>query len=151
LPLKDLDARREYQRKNMRRWARSNPERARSIRVRYDTSHKDELLRRERRYRALYPEKRRTQNRKHSLRKYGLTPDEYTAMHQAQNGICALCKKPETSRLRGTLRALAVDHCHRTGVVRGLLCRRCNMMIGMADDDADTFLAAVSYLRQPFA
>jgi hypothetical protein len=57
---------------------------------------------------------------------YGITPEYYRALLLAQNGVCALCGEPETQTLKGTLISLSVDHDHKTGKVRGLLCIRCN-------------------------
>jgi hypothetical protein len=64
------------------------------------------------------------QHRVHELRRrYGITPDDYDAMADAQGGVCAICGLPPR---KGTL---DVDHDHATGRVRGLLCRRCNPMV----------------------
>ncbi|MER7008850.1 endonuclease domain-containing protein [Dactylosporangium sp. NPDC000555] len=61
--------------------------------------------------------------------KHNLTPAEYDRMLTAQGGLCAICRKPETTRGRGgTPRRLTVDHDHRTGAVRKLLCHRCNLV-----------------------
>ncbi|MFG2040243.1 endonuclease VII domain-containing protein [Dactylosporangium sp. NPDC048998] len=61
--------------------------------------------------------------------KYNLTPAEYDRMLTAQGDLCAICRKPETTRGRGGApRRLAVDHNHRTGAVRKLLCHRCNLV-----------------------
>lgn len=86
--------------------------------------------------------------RRHKLLKYGLTPEGYDALHDAQNGCCALCEKPETSRFRGTLRALAVDHNHATGRVRGLLCAHCNHAIGKFKDDPALIRIAADYVER---
>ena len=61
--------------------------------------------------------------------KYQLTPADYERMLVEQDGRCAVCGKPETARGRGGApRRLAVDHDHRTGEVRELLCHRCNLV-----------------------
>lgn len=78
--------------------------------------------------------------------KYGINLAEYTAMAIAQNGKCAICEKEETEERSGKLRALAVDHNHSTGAVRGLLCQSCNKMIGLACDDVTVLAKAISYL-----
>lgn len=61
---------------------------------------------------------------KERLAKYGLTPDEYDAMVEEQDGRCAIC---------GEQRKLSVDHCHETGRVRGLLCVPCNGWLGFVE------------------
>lgn len=78
---------------------------------------------------------------KHIEKSYGVTSDQYHAMLLAQGGVCAICgRRPMKSRL-------AVDHCHRTGKVRSLLCRKCNSMIGLAGDRPDVLACGVAYLR----
>lgn len=81
-------------------------------------------------------------------KKFGLTPDDYVTMLEAQDGGCAICgdfKPGGRPRSDGTVR-LAVDHCHTTGKVRGLLCRRCNVVIGKVADDTSLLGKAMSYL-----
>lgn len=69
----------------------------------------------------------------HLRRNFGLTSDDYNAMLEEQNGVCAICQQPETAkqRLSDEPRLLAVDHDHTTGAVRGLLCSRCNRALGI--------------------
>ncbi len=69
--------------------------------------------------------------------KFGITVDEYEARLVEQKGVCAVC----------TGRRLAVDHCHATGKVRGLLCWHCNSGIGKLGDNAEGLLRALAYLR----
>lgn len=70
---------------------------------------------------------------------YGITMEDYQAMLSAQNGVCAICRcRPDHT--------LHVDHDHRTGLVRGLLCRNCNRGIGCLRDDLDLLRNAVEYL-----
>ena len=68
-------------------------------------------------------------------RNHGITPAEYDAMLADQEGGCAMCGQPETKRQGhgGTLMSLAVDHDHDTGEVRGLLCARCNLLLGQVE------------------
>jgi hypothetical protein len=82
------------------------------------------------------------------LSRYNLTPDEYEAMLKAQNGVCAICQRPETLKLRGKVAALAIDHDHATGVNRGLLCSKCNQGIGCFEDDEHRLVAAAAYLNK---
>lgn len=64
---------------------------------------------------------------KHLKRKYGIDQARYQEMFDAQNGKCAICRKQQE-------KAFDVDHCHKTGGVRGLLCTSCNRMLGHAGD-----------------
>jgi hypothetical protein len=70
---------------------------------------------------------------------YKITEQEYNALYNKQDGACAICK---TKHPR-----LAVDHCHSTGTVRGLLCTKCNTGIGMFSDKYDLVKAAADYLQ----
>lgn len=99
------------------------------------------------------PEKAKANSRKSYLKrrgallasllekKYGITISEYDAMNKLQNGVCAICKKPCTCGRR-----LAVDHDHDTGIVRELLCSRCNRGIGMFKESPDYMKSAFDYL-----
>lgn len=71
---------------------------------------------------------------------------EYQTQFDKQQGLCALCGLPETETFRGKIRMLAVDHDHDTGLNRGLLCRRCNCVLGMLNDDVTLFQRAIEYL-----
>ena len=84
------------------------------------------------------------------LRNYGLTLAAYDVRLAEQAGVCAICRQPETARWRrtGRTKTLAVDHNHVTGSIRGLLCHKCNFMIGLADDDVARLQAAVAYLER---
>lgn len=79
-------------------------------------------------------------------RKFGITQEEYSDLYNSQNGVCAICGLPETITRNGIVRALAVDHCHSTGKIRGLLCSACNMGLGKFKDDKSLVLKAFSYL-----
>jgi hypothetical protein len=73
---------------------------------------------------------------------YGITIDQYKAMEARQGGRCAICNEvPETR--------LYVDHDHTTGEVRGLLCTRCNVGLGMFRDNPEYLDAATQYITGP--
>lgn len=80
-------------------------------------------------------------------RYYNISFADYQRLHAAQNGLCAICDKPESSVHNGKVRWLAVDHCHTTAVVRGLLCMNCNSAIGRLGDDPTMLEKAAAYLR----
>jgi hypothetical protein len=74
---------------------------------------------------------------------YGITEDEYKALLAHQGGRCAICG----GKRRGNL---DVDHCHKTLLVRGLLCRRCNRRLLPASQDlVERLEAAIAYLQAP--
>ncbi len=71
-------------------------------------------------------------------------------LHEVQEGLCAICKNPETSLGSTKIKAkrLAVDHDHITGKIRGLLCQRCNCGLGSFKDNPDLLKGAIEYLRR---
>jgi len=74
--------------------------------------------------------------------KYGVTKEFLVELFEKQNGHCAICGEiPKTER------GLHVDHCHKTGVVRGLLCHGCNTGLGSFKDSPELFIKAISYLK----
>lgn len=96
-----------------------------------------------------YLEKHRNSRRNTRLkREYGITLEDYNKMLEDQNGVCSICKKSETSIHEKTnkLRNLAVDHCHETGKVRGLLCSKCNRGLGYFKDNVMNLIKAAKYL-----
>lgn len=93
---------------------------------------------------SVNPTSRRNAHLKH---RYGITLDEYNLMFLQQGGICAICGKPPGPDLPHHWKnKLAVDHCHATGKVRGLLCNDCNAGIGHLGTER-VALAAAEYLR----
>jgi hypothetical protein len=74
---------------------------------------------------------------------YGMSPQQYEALHQAQGGKCLICK---TSNPGGQGGKLHVDHSHETGKVRGLLCTNCNRGLGFFQDQIENLTAAINYL-----
>jgi hypothetical protein len=77
------------------------------------------------------------------VRKYGVTLADYDAMLAAQGGKCAVClTTPDTQRYG----VFHVDHCHTSGAVRGLLCRGCNNVLGVVNDDPAALARAIAYL-----
>lgn len=80
----------------------------------------------------------------HRLRKeYNLTLEDKRNIWKKQNGKCLICKKRLTES-----RDCHVDHCHVTGKIRGLLCRRCNLILGYANDDPVILQSATDYMEE---
>lgn len=75
---------------------------------------------------------------------YGITIDEYNSLFVKQQGCCAICGKHQSEFER----ALYVDHDHKTGKVRGLLCHKCNVGIGMFGDNKTLLIEAAKYLEE---
>jgi len=82
-------------------------------------------------------------------KKYNITVNDYGKMYKKQNGVCAICGKPETMQTKtGKIMRLAVDHCHSTGNVRGLLCKACNTSLGGFKDSTKILSNAINYLNK---
>ncbi len=90
-------------------------------------------------YRKHKPTHQARMARANRRRKYGLSPEQFDAMFDAQAGKCKVCAV--------ILYAPVVDHDHKTGIVRGLLCCKCNTGLGMFLDDTTLLEAAIGYLR----
>lgn len=87
-------------------------------------------------------EKQQLIGRKYVLKKnYNLTIEQYDLLIQVQNDVCAICKQVDT-------RKLSVDHCHKTGRIRGLLCKKCNLALGNIGDNIKVAEAIIFYLRK---
>jgi hypothetical protein len=79
------------------------------------------------------------------LRAFGLTQEGYDRMLAAQGGGCAVCGGEQITKGK---KWLSVDHCHETGVVRGLLCNNCNNALGHAKDDPARLRTMADYLER---
>jgi hypothetical protein len=79
---------------------------------------------------------------------FGLTLNRYNQFLEKQRGVCAVCGCPETRKANkgNKIKRLAVDHCHNTKKVRGLLCQDCNIMLGLAKENVTIFQNAITYL-----
>jgi hypothetical protein len=78
----------------------------------------------------------------------GVDAQRYQEMLREQNGVCAICHNPETHRdgLSGKPKDLAIDHCHKTGAVRALLCSSCNTALGLFNDSVELLAKAREYV-----
>ena len=144
------ELRRQKDRERAAAYRRANPEKAREISRRANAKRRKDpaKLISIREYQKVYRE--RNSNvlaAKERERKFGISHAEYAELHQRQGGVCAICKKPETATRNGKVKSLAVDHCHTTGRIRGLLCADCNTGIGKLKEDRNIFLAAIQYLE----
>ncbi len=123
--------------------------RKRAYNLAYYYAHRDELKARGRAYyaahklkrathdRAYYEQNRDVYRKRHWKYKYGLTEEQYFQLEEKQQGKCAICQRALQ---------LCVDHCHKTGRVRGLLCTQCNHLVGNARDQIQVLKSAVNYL-----
>lgn len=79
---------------------------------------------------------------------YGISLEKYNEMHRQQLGLCAICHKPEEGTIKGIVKRLSVDHCHKSKKIRGLLCAKCNSAIGLFQDDKDLITSALLYINK---
>lgn len=112
--------------------------------------HKKRKLFRQGRCEKCYSEwegsKKRSARNDYFLRQFGITAAEHQKMFEAQGGVCAICGEPESETRGGVTKRLAVDHDHKTGKVRALLCGRCNRLLHALERDGWLKLAK-KYLK----
>jgi|SRR5713101_6660310 len=113
---------------------------------RYRAANREKVNERRRRRYATDPEyrkkhlaRRRKVRRRDGLMTYGMTVADYNTLLAMQNAVCAICKKKSD-------RTLGVDHCHKCGKIRGLLCLKCNTGLGCYDDSGDLMSAATAFV-----
>lgn len=92
--------------------------------------------------------RQQVQLRENTLSRYGLTIFEYDELLRLQNFVCAICLRPESRTNYGGLKRLAVDHCHETYAVRGLLCGGCNTAIGLIGESLEVLENMRTYLER---
>lgn len=90
-------------------------------------------------HKAIY---RRCNLKANLKRRFGLTIEEYNALVEMSDGLCGICRQPESRDRR-----LSLDHDHQTGAIRGFLCSKCNLLLGNAGDDADLLERAINFLK----
>jgi hypothetical protein len=102
--------------------------------------HRDSVLSHQRKWRKEHPDNVKNVRLKNS---FGITLDDYNKMFQNQRGCCLICGKHQSNLVR----RLSVDHNHKTERIRGLLCSKCNCILGNCDEKIDILQSAVDYLR----
>ncbi len=86
--------------------------------------------------------------KRHRKWKYGIPDEEYQRRLEMQHGLCAICGRIESQRIRGRPADLVVDHDHKTGQIRQLLCQACNRLLGAVQDDPQRLRVAADYLEK---
>jgi Recombination endonuclease VII len=140
------DAQKEAARLRHYRWVEANRDKVRAWNRAYYEANREKVLAR---HKARYQEKNRERARtnydparesaRHRQRKYGLSARDYDEMVAQQGSRCAVC---------GREQELVVDHCHRSGVVRALLCDPCNRGLGFFAEEPERMEAAIRYLER---
>jgi hypothetical protein len=128
----------ERQRENDRRWRGNNLKKARAKNRKWYWANRDYKLKQN----ELYIEKNRKKvNARIRLHRHGMTRQQHDDLLREQKGCCAICQRPFGKTPH-------VDHNHRTGKNRGLLCRACNHGIGNFEDNIKLLRSAIQYLRR---
>lgn len=118
-------------------WSSENPERVRQASSAWRKANPDKIAAMNERGRGAQREKRKHR----TVAKYGITLNDYQQLLAEQGGGCAICGESEEGK------ALAVDHCHKSGCIRGLLCQNCNNGLGRFGDDPNLLDRAAAYVR----
>lgn len=135
------DCRKDYRKKAHL----EHPDRNRQIAKAWAAKNRAKLNEQARRNRALNKERFKAYAIKSQ---FGMSPEEWQDIFSRQNGKCAICLLPETSKLRGEVKTLSVDHHHASGKNRGLLCSRCNTGIGKLRDNPEILRSAADYIEK---
>jgi len=92
--------------------------------------------------------KHTARERRRQLKRYNLSANDYKLLYEKQNGVCAICGKPEITKNNvGTIRLLSIDHDHKTKKVRGLLCMSCNVFLGHLEKNVKYISEALVYIK----
>lgn len=104
----------------------------------YQRIHKDRIYKNQKLRRENNPD----QWKGYMLKRYGITFEQWQAMLAEQDNACAICKRKFESRKK-----VQVDHCHKSGMTRKLLCSKCNMLVGFLEGPQELLDIAVTYLK----
>ncbi len=159
-------------------WQRNNRDKRRVTERKYRDKNREKIIERERMYkdrrnalrrerrklakakwRAAHPEyqqeyrsrpgvkvrKKQTDSNGHLKRTFGIGLDEFEQMFEAQGRVCAICGSPDSKHKNAKF---CVDHDHETGLIRGLLCKTCNWMLGHSGDNPDVLRKGADYLER---
>jgi hypothetical protein len=143
MPYADPEKAKAQSRVRGRAWYAANRERARKRGRQYDAEHKSETAERGKRWFSDSNNRDRKISSE-AQRLYGITLEDKKQMYDEQQGICPVCSFP----LPEDFRSACVDHDHRTDRVRQLLHRKCNMLVGVEENQPGTCDAIKSYLEK---
>lgn len=119
------------------KWYQENKDKSRATKKLYYAKNAKRILERRREWYKKNPHKLR----EYQLRQnFGLSLAEYERMREEQGGVCAICKL--------VVRVLVVDHSHKEGHIRGLLCHKCNSGLGYFIDSTENMESAIIYLKK---
>lgn len=123
-------------------WYQKNRETELKQKANWYQKNKDQVLERNQQWKK----DNHKQHRNQILKKFNINTNDYGQLFNKQGKKCAICRSSKPGR-KG-VKYLSVDHCHETDKVRGLLCMRCNLLIGQAQDNIDILKSAIDYLEK---
>jgi gas vesicle protein len=163
---KNIEKSRESRRKSSKKYNLENKEKVNAAYKIYRSNNKEKISERSKKWREENKEEIRSKasehyknnkdhyreksRNKHLINVFGIDYIQYMEMLDKQNGVCAICGNPEVviEKRTGKIKALAVDHDHNTGKIRGLLCYCCNKGIGYLKDNKEIIKNAYVYLER---
>ena len=132
-------------RKNSTEYRRINPEKVKEIKRNCNLKHKDRINS----YNKIYYTKNKDNFNKEKKwgqfihREYNITVEEYEALQKQQDNKCGICNKPFAGKRRHS-----IDHLHKTKIIRGLLCGKCNSALGLFKDHPKILLKAINWVKK---
>lgn len=141
----------EYYQKNKYKWTEHYLANRDSI-LKKSKVKKKSSTEKEKQYQRKYREKDPVRQKNYDLSRYkNMNLEKFNEILNKQNGVCAICFRKEETIIKGRLISLSVDHCHTTGEVRGLLCRKCNMAVGIIEENTEIAKNLINYLNKGFS
>ena len=136
MPYKD----KEFGRQHKREYEKSHRDEANARSRKFYANHRDNVLTY---FKDKYAKEQDKYTESHRMKRYGISNAEYDEMYSTQDGKCAICGRHQSELSQ----RLCIDHCHETGFVRGLLCKKCNSAIGLFSDNLKLLQNAIKYLE----
>ena len=128
-------------------WRLANPDKVREAQRAYKKRNAEKIAEQKREWRKKNPEKHRAANQRWQMNRR-MKRCDFDALMQEQGGRCAICGTEKAFSGGGDNRRMAIDHCHASGAVRGLLCGNCNRALGLVKDSVETLRNAIAYLEK---
>ncbi len=133
---RNLDKKQSYQKD----YYKKNKQKLLAYRKDFYENNKQTVIQRSKEWAEKNPEQRKSNYLRST---YGITVEDYNLLYAKQKGCCAGCNRHQSELNK----SLGVDHCHTTGIVRGLLCNKCNLAVGYVNDSIQILENLIKYLR----
>jgi hypothetical protein len=127
-----------------KQWRIDNRDKLQEQRIRYRKKNKERIAMQMKEFYKNNPQKMRQYQLRRFFDLYGITMEQYKVMYDNQEGKCPICGRHENELVK----SLCIDHDHKTGSIRDLLCVKCNVGLGWFDDDIERLSSAILYLKK---